>query len=193
MKILKWNWKKNLFYFILIFQLVVYNGNSLKHLVLSGSKFLTNESLITTFNTHRNLITVDLSECHSVTANCLQSLAVQCKQLRRLILKGMNWFYDFYLPPETENQSHRNLVPNDQIFKLLHKKTELIQNLPTYGIIFKMCPYMIFSLISFQRILIFQLLAWRKFLNNVNEIFAESLWNSVKIKYLGVAHFDPVL
>ena len=67
---------------------MVYNGHSLKHLVLSGSKFLTNESLITTFNSHQNLITVDLSECHSVTASCLQTLAVQCKQLRRLILKG---------------------------------------------------------------------------------------------------------
>ena len=67
---------------------MVYYGNSLKHLVLSGSKFLTNESLITTFNSHQNLITVDLSECHSVTATCLQALAVQCKQLRRLILKG---------------------------------------------------------------------------------------------------------
>ena len=75
---------------------MVYNGHSLKYLVLSGSKFLTNESLITTFNTHQNLLTVDLSECHSVTASCLQALAVQCKQLRRLILKGIYLFDDIY-------------------------------------------------------------------------------------------------
>merc|ERR1719433_2020108 len=73
------------------YKIVVYNGHSLKYLVLSGSKFLTNESLITTFNTHQNLLTVDLSECHSVTASCLQALAVQCKQLRRLILKDCHW------------------------------------------------------------------------------------------------------
>ena len=73
------------------FQIVVSNGSNLRHLVLSGSKFLTNQSLMDTFNSHRNLETVDLSECHSVTATCLQSLGVQCKQLRRLILRNCHW------------------------------------------------------------------------------------------------------
>lgn len=66
-------------------------GSNLRHLVLSGAKFLTNDSLKETFNEHKNLETVDLSECHSVTAVCLQPLAVQCKQLKRLILKDCHW------------------------------------------------------------------------------------------------------
>ena len=78
-------------YFSPKFQIVVSNGSNLRHLVLSGSKFLTNQSLMDTFNSHRNLETVDLSECHSVTATCLQSLGVQCKQLRRLILRNCHW------------------------------------------------------------------------------------------------------
>ena len=70
------------------YQIVVGNGSNLRHLILSGAKFLTNESLKSTFLQHTNLETVDLSDCHSVTAACLQPLTVQCKQLKRLVLKG---------------------------------------------------------------------------------------------------------
>jgi len=66
-------------------------GNSLRHLILSGAKFLTNDSLKQTFSQHTNLETVDLSECHSITAACLQPLTVQCKQLKRLVLKNCHW------------------------------------------------------------------------------------------------------
>ena len=59
--------------------------------MLSGAKFLTNDSLKLTFNQHTKLATVDLSECHSVTAVCLQPLAVQCTNLKRLILKDCHW------------------------------------------------------------------------------------------------------
>jgi len=74
------------------YQIVVGNGYNLRHLILSGAKCLTNDSLKETFVQHtRNLETVDLSECHSVTAACLQPLAVQCKQLKRLVLKDCHW------------------------------------------------------------------------------------------------------
>merc|ERR1711971_1449649 len=76
---------------LLAYQIVVGNGNNLRHLILSGAKFLTNESLKTTFFQHTNLETVDLSECHSVTAACLQPLTVQCKNLKRLVLKDCHW------------------------------------------------------------------------------------------------------
>ena len=59
--------------------------------MVSGAKFLTNDSLKDIFNRHKNLETVDLSDCHSLTAMCLQPLAVQCRDLQRLILKDCHW------------------------------------------------------------------------------------------------------
>ena len=57
--------------------------HSLRVLDLSGSKVVTDELLKPIFAANRFLHTVDLSECHHLTAGCLQVLTVQCKQLER--------------------------------------------------------------------------------------------------------------
>ena len=78
-------------FFAILLQICTSFGENLRHLVVSGAKFLTNDCLKAIFNRHTNLATVDLSDCHSLTAHCLQPLAVQCRQLKRLILKDCHW------------------------------------------------------------------------------------------------------
>ena len=57
----------------------------LRVLNLSGSKIVTDEFLKAVFASNRCLHTVDLSDCHHLTAGCLQALTMQCKNLERWV------------------------------------------------------------------------------------------------------------
>ena len=59
------------------------HSGSLRILNLTGCKIITDELLKPMILSNKLLHTVDLSECHHLTAGCLQPITMQCKQLQR--------------------------------------------------------------------------------------------------------------
>ena len=68
---------------LLLSQLMTSECSGLRVLNLTGSKVVTDDFLKGVFAANRQLHTVDLSDCHHLTAGCLQSLTVQCKNMER--------------------------------------------------------------------------------------------------------------
>ena len=65
--------------------------HQLRELKLSGLKFLTDELVRPVLQRNTHLVTVDLSDCHHLTAGILQTLSVSSYQLERLILRDCHW------------------------------------------------------------------------------------------------------
>ena len=57
----------------------------------SGCKLLTDDILRPILHSSRLLISLDLSECHHLTAAILQTVSVRCPRLARLILSDCHW------------------------------------------------------------------------------------------------------
>lgn len=65
--------------------------HQLRELKLSGLKFLTDDLVRPVLQNNIHLVTVDLSDCHHLTAGILQTLSVSSYQLERLVLRDCHW------------------------------------------------------------------------------------------------------
>ena len=70
---------------------IITTSRYIRDLRLAGLKFLTDDLLRPLLQNNPQIVSLDISDCHHLTAGILQTLSVLSYQLERLVLRDCHW------------------------------------------------------------------------------------------------------